>query len=79
VLVSARTEAGLDALRLRIIDRLGLSWRSVRLHLAPHDRASLAAVYRLGRVRSHEVEEDGVHLQAEVPAWLAERLRGSIV
>jgi len=79
LLVSARSGVGLDPLRERITDLLGLRWRSVRLRFALHDREGVSAIYRLGRVRGHEVEQEEVRLEAEVPGWLADRIRGKII
>jgi hypothetical protein len=51
----------------------------VRLRFALHDRNGVSAIYRLGRVSGHEVERDEVRLDAEIPGWLAERIRGKII
>jgi GTP-binding protein HflX len=77
VLVSAKDGSGLDELRGRMAERLGLTLRSVNLRFAVADQGEIAQIYRSGRVRSHAVVGDEVLIAADVPAWLAERWRGN--
>ena len=43
--------------------------------LSGRGRRGIAAVYGAGRVLSHEIEGDLVHLTAEIPERLVERYR----
>ncbi len=74
LLVSARTGVGLDRLRERMAERLGLTMRSVSFRLGVADREVISFLYRVGRVRSHEVHGDEVHIDALVQPWVEERL-----
>jgi GTP-binding protein HflX len=75
VLVSARSGQGLDALKSAIALRLGLRRRNVRLRFPAHDARGIAGVYAGGRVLTHEVSGDEVHIEAEIPERLVERYR----
>ena len=76
VLVSARTGEGLEALRIALSARLSLGARNVRLRFRRQDARALAAVYKNGRVLSHEEEEGGtVVLEAEISERLVDRFR----
>ncbi len=75
LLISARSGEGLDPLREKVGAALGLGWRAVTLRFPAADGAGVASVYRLGRVLAHHVEGEHVRLEAEIPAWLAERVK----
>ena len=75
LLVSARTGAGLEALRQELVSRLDLLPRTVSLRFDAADSRGIAAVYGAGRVLSHEVAGDEVRLTAEIPERLLERYR----
>jgi GTP-binding protein HflX len=75
VAVSAKTGAGLDRLRERMAEQLGLTLRAVSLRFEVGEQREVAELYRSGRVRSHEIVGNEVHIAADVPAWLAERYR----
>jgi GTPase len=71
VAVSARTGAGLDELRRRIV--VGLPRPDVAVSLlVPYDRGDLVArVHTHGDVESVEHTAEGTRIEARVPAWLA--------
>ncbi len=75
VLVSARTGEGLDRLGAALESRLDMAPRSVRLRFSQSDARGIAGVYGAGRVVSHEVRGDEVHLDVEMPGRLLERYR----
>ena len=79
VLVSARTGDGIDDLKTSLATRLELSPRQVRLRFAARDSRKIAGVYTAGRVVTHEVEGDEVHIQAELPERLIARYREHLV
>ncbi len=71
VCVSARTGAGIDALRLRIAELLPEYDVPVTL-LVPYDRGDVVAkVHRHGQVDAVEHVAEGTRLDARLPAWLA--------
>ncbi len=76
VLVSAKTEEGLDELLRRLDGALPAEpfiLLSLRLPLA--EGRTLALIHALGRVLHSTVEDSHMNLQAEVPASVARRLR----
>jgi GTP-binding protein HflX len=75
LLVSALTGSGLEALRQELLARLELLPRTVSLRFAVGDSRGISAVYGAGRVLSHEVAGEEVHLTAEIPERLVERYR----
>jgi GTP-binding protein HflX len=79
VLVSARTGEGLDVLRGALARQLDLVPRSVRLRFAASDGRGIAGVYGAGRVVAHQVLDDQVEIEAEIPARLVERYREHLV
>jgi GTP-binding protein HflX len=79
VVVSARTGEGIDALKSALAARLALSPRRVRLRFAARDARGIAGVYTAGRVMAHEVDGDGVRIQAELPERLVERYRRHLI
>ena len=79
VLVSARTGEGLEALRAALARHLDLVPRSVRLRFAASDGRGIAGVYTAGRVVAHQVLDDQVEIEAEIPARLVERFREHLV
>jgi GTP-binding protein HflX len=79
VVVSARTGAGVEELKAALAARLQLAPRSVRLRFAARDVRAIARVYTAGRVVSHEVDGDEVHIQAELPQRLIERYREHLI
>jgi len=79
VLVSARTGEGLDSLRAALARHLDLVPQSVRLRFAASDGRAIAGVYNAGRVVAHEVLDDQVEIEAEIPARLVERYREHLV
>jgi len=75
VAVSARTGEGLPALLEEMAVRLDLVPRTVRLRFPRSDTRGIAAVYAAGRVLSHEVVGEEVHLEAELTGRALERYR----
>ena len=75
LVVSARTGAGIEALREELLVRLNLLPRTVSLRFDAGDDRGIAAVYGAGRVLSHEVAGDDVVLTAEIPERLVARYR----
>jgi GTP-binding protein HflX len=75
IAISARTGDGLDALRQALAVRLELVPRRVALRFRTEDRRGIAGVYAAGRVLSHVVDGEEVHLQAELPERVLERYR----
>ena len=74
IAVSARTGAGLDALRARIAERLPLPDVDVHL-LVPYERGDVVArVHEHGVVGGQEHLETGTRLDARVPAWMVAEL-----
>jgi GTP-binding protein HflX len=78
VLVSARTGEGLDRLAAVVANRLDLAPRRVHLRFRAGDTRGIAAIYRAGRVTSHEVAGDDVRIAADLPGRLIERYRGHL-
>jgi GTP-binding protein HflX len=78
VQVSARTGAGLDALRGVLVERLDLTPRTVRLRFDVSDARGIAGVYQTGRVVAHEVQGDEVMIAAEIPGRLVARYQRHI-
>jgi len=71
VCVSARTGAGIEALRMRVAELLPEYDVPVTL-LVPYDRGDVVAkVHRHGQVDAVEHVADGTRLDARLPAWLA--------
>jgi GTP-binding protein HflX len=79
VAVSALTGDGLPGLLREVAGRLDLVLRSVRLRFAAGSERVIAGVYASGRVLSHEVVDDEVRIQAELPERVLERYREHIV
>jgi GTP-binding protein HflX len=79
VVVSARTGAGFPALAAALADRLDLTPKTVRLRFPVADARGISAVYAAGRVRSHEVQDGEVRLEAEIPGRLLSRYRRHLV
>jgi GTP-binding protein HflX len=79
VQLSARTGAGLDALRAALLARLDLTPRTVRLRFDASDARGIAGVYRSGRVVAHEVRGDEVTIAAEMPGRLLARFQRHLV
>jgi GTP-binding protein HflX len=76
VCVSARTGAGLDALRVRVAELLPEYDVHVVLQL-PYDRGDLVAkIHQHGHVDAIEHLDDGTRIEARLPAWLARDLVG---
>ncbi|HXH07252.1 MAG TPA: GTPase HflX [Vicinamibacterales bacterium] len=77
--VSALRGQGCEALRDRIAAVLGFEAArvSVLLDDSARARATLAAIYRHGRVLRHSAAGGRVRIEAEVPRRLAERLPGA--
>ncbi|HVQ30167.1 MAG TPA: GTPase HflX, partial [Vicinamibacteria bacterium] len=75
LLVSALTGSGLEPLRQELLGRLELLPRTVSLRFAVGDSRGISAIYGAGRVLSHEVAGEEVHLTAEIPERLVERYR----
>ncbi len=79
VAVSALTGAGLPGLLGEVAARLDLVPRSVRLRFTAGSERVIAGVYASGRVLSHEVVDDEIRIQAELPERVLERYREHIV
>jgi GTPase len=79
VAVSALTGDGLPGLLREVAGRLDLVLRSVRLRFAAGSERVIAGVYASGRVLSHEVVDDEIRIQAELPERVLERYREHIV
>jgi len=79
VSVSARTGDGLPGLLGEVAGRLDLVLRSVRLRFPAGNERVIAGVYASGRVLSHEVVDDEVRIEAELPERALERYREHIV
>jgi GTPase len=79
VSVSARTGDGLPGLLGEVVSRLDLVLRSVRLRFPAGNERVIAGVYASGRVLSHEVVDDEVRIEAELPERVLERYREHIV
>jgi GTP-binding protein HflX len=79
VAVSALTGEGLDELRATLARRLEMGTKSVRLRFAVRDSRGIAGVYTAGRVVSHEVLGDEVHIDALIPERLLARYREHLV
>ena len=80
VTISARTGGGLDRLFESVAYRLGLDMRRVVLEFDEtdeRDRATLARVYRLARVLSHEQRDGRIALEVDVPRRVLAHLQGS--
>jgi GTP-binding protein HflX len=78
--VSALTGEGRDELVAALESRLALDTASVTFEFDRGDadeRASIAQLYRLGRILSHVVADGKVTIEAEVPRRLLDRLRPS--
>jgi GTPase len=79
VAVSALTGDGLPGLLGEVAARLDLVPRSVRLRFTAGSERVIAGVYASGRVLSHEVVDDEIRIQAELPERVLERYREHIV
>jgi GTP-binding protein HflX len=79
VLVSARMGMGFQALTDALAERLDLTPKTVRLRFPVADARGISAVYAAGRVRSHEVHDGEVRLEAEIPGRLLPRYRRHLV
>jgi GTP-binding protein HflX len=79
VLLSARTGEGLPRLGEAMSERLDLEPRNVKLRFSVRDARGIAGIYSAGRVVSHEVHGDEVHIDAEIPGRLLERYREHLV
>jgi GTP-binding protein HflX len=79
VRLSARTGAGLDALRAALLELLDLAPRLVRLRFSAADSRGIAAVYQSGRVVAHEVCGDDVTIAAAIPGRLVARFQSHVV
>jgi GTPase len=76
--VSALTGEGRDELVAALESRLALDTATVVLEFdsgEPDERASIAQLYRLGRILRHVVADGKVTIEAEVPRRLLDRLR----
>jgi GTPase len=79
VSVSARTGDGLPGLLGEVASRLDLVLRSVRLRFRAGSERVIAGVYASGRVLSHEVVDNEIRIEAELPERVLERYREHIV
>jgi GTP-binding protein HflX len=79
VVVSARTGMGLQALTGALSDRLDLTPKTVHLRFPAADARGISGVYAAGRVRSHEVQDGEVTIEAEIPGRLLSRYRRHLV
>jgi GTP-binding protein HflX len=76
--VSALTGEGRDEVIAAIESRLGLDTADVRFEFSaadPADRASIAELYRVGRVLSHVASDSRITIDAQLPKRLLERFR----
>ena len=73
--VSALTGHGVGPLRTRLATLLRLRQKSVQLRFSREDSSAIAALYSVGRVVSHEVQDGEVRIVAEIPERLLERYR----
>src|SRR5258708_7864421 len=76
VFVSGRTGEGIDALRDALAAAARASWTKVKLTL-PYDRggAMLQRIRERGSLRREDYSEQGIDVEADVPADLAAELR----
>ncbi|HEY8536984.1 MAG TPA: GTPase HflX [Vicinamibacterales bacterium] len=78
LLVSARTGEGIDGLLDAISRHLALDFQRVTLEFDPRsdaDRASVARLYRHGRVLRHDETAERLSIEAELPRRVLERLQ----
>ncbi len=76
--ISAAEGDGLDDLRVEIARALALDTRRVTLTFdqgRPEDREAIERLYRVARVLLHDADGDRVHIEAEVPRRLMQRLQ----
>ncbi len=77
LLISALTKEGIDELIEAIASRLALDVIRLTLTFDPadaDDRARIARVYRHGRVVMHEARDNQIHIVADIPRRLADRV-----
>jgi len=74
--VSARSGAGVDALRERLGGAARATWTTIRVTL-PYDRggALIQRIRERGALRREDYSEGGIAVEADVPADLAAELR----
>ena len=76
-LIAARTGEGVERLLAAVTGALSLDTRRVALELddaSERDRARIAQLYQLGRVVRHVTHGGHVHIEADVPRRLVNRL-----
>ena len=74
--VSALTGQGREDVIAAMETRLGLDTATITFAFNPHDagdRAHIAELYRVGRVRRHVATDDSVTIEADLPRRLASR------
>ncbi|HEY8549390.1 MAG TPA: GTPase HflX [Vicinamibacterales bacterium] len=77
IFISAATGEGLDGLQRELARRLSLETQRVRLEFDERnetDRERIARLYRHARVRSHQLNDGRVSIEADVPRRLLPRL-----